>query len=60
MPELHHSVFTGRLTFLPPNHQHQSTEGNLTVGYTLVDIGLNFYADDLLCVKDKKTYVPYH
>ena len=23
----HHSVFTGRMPFLPPNHQHQSTEG---------------------------------
>jgi len=25
---LHHSVFTGRMPFLPPNQQHQSTEGN--------------------------------
>jgi len=23
----HHSVFTGRMPFLPPNQQHQSTEG---------------------------------
>jgi len=23
----HHSVFTGWTTFLPPNQQHQSTEG---------------------------------
>ena len=28
----HHSVFTGRMPFLPPNQQHQSTEGqNKTV-----------------------------
>ena len=28
MPEPHHSVFfTGRMPFLPPNQQHQSTEG---------------------------------
>jgi len=27
MPVPHHSVFTGRMPFLPPNQQHQSTEG---------------------------------
>jgi len=26
MPTPHHSVFTGRMPFLPPNQQHQSTE----------------------------------
>ena len=25
----HHSVFTGRMPFLPPNQQHRSTEGNI-------------------------------
>ena len=29
MPAPHHSVFTGRMPFLPPNQQRQSTEGNL-------------------------------
>jgi len=24
---IHHSVFTGRMPFLPPNQQRQSTEG---------------------------------
>ena len=28
MPAPHHSVFTGRMLFLPPNQQRQSTEGN--------------------------------
>jgi len=28
MPVPHHSVFTGRMPFLPPNQQRQSTEGN--------------------------------
>jgi len=28
MPASHHSVFTGRMPFLPPNQQHQSTECN--------------------------------
>ena len=28
MPAPHHSVFTGRMPFLPPNQQHQSTESN--------------------------------
>ena len=27
-PTPHHSVFTGRMPFLPPNQQRQSTEGN--------------------------------
>jgi len=26
-PESHHSFFTGEMPFLPPNQQHQSTEG---------------------------------
>jgi len=29
MPAPHHSVFTGRMPFLPPNQQRQSTEGIL-------------------------------
>jgi len=30
MPAFHHSsFFTGQMPFLPPNQQHQSTEGNL-------------------------------
>jgi len=27
MPAPHHSFFTGRMPFLPPNQQRQSTEG---------------------------------
>jgi len=27
MPAPHYSVFKGRMPFLPPNQQHQSTEG---------------------------------
>jgi len=27
----HHSVFTGWMPFLPPNQQHQSTEGNYII-----------------------------
>ena len=30
-PMPHHSVFTGRMPFLPPNQQRQSTEGNKQV-----------------------------
>ena len=30
MPAPHHSVFTGRMPFLPPNQQCQSTEGRST------------------------------
>jgi len=30
MPAPHHSVFTGRMPFLPPKQQRQSTEGQRT------------------------------
>ena len=30
-PAPHHSVFTGRMPFLPPNQQRQSTEGNQSI-----------------------------
>jgi len=29
-PAPHHSVFTGRMPFLPPNQQRQSTEGTVS------------------------------
>ena len=32
MPAHHHSVFTDRMPFLPPNQQRQSTEGTSTEG----------------------------
>ena len=35
-PEPHHSIFTGRMPFLPPNQQRQSTEGT--------DVKVNQYA----------------
>jgi len=34
MPAPHYSVFTGRMPFLPPNQQSQSTEGQLSVKYS--------------------------
>jgi len=34
-PTPHHSIFTGRLPFLPPNQQRQSTEGKSTKGKNL-------------------------
>jgi len=30
-PAPHHSVFTGRMPFLPPNQQHQNTEGTVAL-----------------------------
>jgi len=41
MPAPHHSVFTGRMPFLPPNQQRQSTEEDVltvTVKYWLLKI----------------------
>jgi len=32
MPALHHSVFAGWMPFLPPNQQHQGTEGQSIEG----------------------------
>jgi len=32
-PAPHHSVFTGRMPFLPPNQQRQSTEGKWFINY---------------------------
>ena len=34
-PVPHHSVFTGRMPFLPPNQQRQSTEGNIHLAFIL-------------------------
>ena len=36
MPAPHHSVFTGRMPFLPPNQQRQSTEGYEGVKCSLI------------------------
>jgi len=33
-PAPHCSVFTGRMPFLPPNQQRQSTEGNIMINYS--------------------------
>ena len=39
MPAPHHSVFTGRMPFLPPNQQCQSTEGsNTDTSYGLMPV----------------------
>ena len=44
-PAPHHSVFTGRMPFLPPNQQRQSTEGS-----SCVDIYLLIFAAHVLCI----------
>ena len=40
-PAPHHSVFTGRMPFLPPNQQCQSTEGTF---FSLITNGIFFNA----------------
>jgi len=37
-PVPHHSVFTGQMTFLPPNQQRQSTEGIFVFGIILLKL----------------------
>ena len=34
--------FTGRMPFLPPNQQRQSTEGNIPISYFIVKTNLVF------------------
>jgi len=41
-PAPHHSVFTGRMPFLPPSQQRQSTEGNIPISYFIVKTNLVF------------------
>jgi len=36
MPTPHHSVFTGRMPFLPSDQQRQSTEGNTVNNYPVI------------------------
>jgi len=36
MPAPYHSLFTGRMPFLPPNQQRQSTEGNSVVQQLII------------------------
>ena len=49
----HHSVFTGRMPFLPPNQQRQSTEGN-----TPQDIPSK-YNQQLFCSRVGYTITPW-
>ena len=51
-PAPHHSVFRGRMPFLPPNQQRQSTEGT-SAGRTNVDI----WASAKLELVDKFCYL---
>ena len=39
-PAPHHSVFTGRMPFLLPNQQHQSTEGKIFTAHFLRNISV--------------------
>ena len=47
MPAPHHSVFTGRMPFLPPNQQRQSTEGTLSATLTQRIIKIGWWISDL-------------
>jgi len=69
MPAPHHSVFTGRMPFLPPNQQHQSTERILSFHWNSaqnnLDLQLNFTMmsfyvppNHCLILSGKCTYMP--
>jgi len=63
MPELHHSDFTCRMPFLPPNQQRQSTEGTFDpVMYLKIIENKNstykqYRVDFLKCRKTLKSFV---
>jgi len=40
-PTPHHSFFTGRMPFLPPNQQRQSTEG--TINQAILKISTSLF-----------------
>ena len=50
-PTPHHSFFTGRMPFLPPNEQRQSTEGTSNMpqqqNYTITDCYMVYRLDSL-------------
>jgi len=48
-PALHHSVFTGRTPFLPPNEQRQSTEG-----IAMINLRTKFKVFIYTCYEDMK------
>jgi len=54
-----HSVFTGRIPFLPPNQQRQSTEGILTdsrrISQTIVKINGSQYCLPVMQMSNKDT-----
>ena len=57
-PAPHHSVFTGRMPFPPPNQQRQSSEGkNVPVIERITDILRNF-KQYMKCMNEKKVKNP--
>jgi len=44
-PTLHHSIFTGRVLFLTPNQQCQSTEGLSTEGFSAYRLFCSYLAE---------------
>jgi len=47
MPATHHSFFTGRMPFLPPNQQRQSTEGIRLLSHSQHPSSLHSFIPDL-------------
>ena len=64
-PVPHHSVFTGRMPFLPPNQQLQRTEGTINLNYYyyyylfLVSL-LSHYIWTTICINLKLVHWPLH
>ena len=54
-PAPHHSFFTGRMPFLPPNQQRQSTEGNYIYSTLRAEMCNSFATDDAITLQFSKT-----
>ena len=56
-PAPHHSVFTGRMPFLSPNQQRQSTKGKTHTQYTYSEICVHFGIDSVeFCKNFRKKF----
>jgi len=59
MPAPDHSFFTGRTPFLPPNQQHQSTEGIALKAYLYIKRPICFNRDNWFPLKSNVVYLKY-
>jgi len=60
MPSPHHSIFTGRMLFLTPNHQCQSTEGSILTSLQNKSVIYTLTTNKFLNVKTSSQHASRH